>query len=170
MKILKKIVQKVILLLLLLFGIGFLSRILYKILGVKMGRNACLHRKCEIYGAFNNICLSDNSEVNYGVFLLCKDKIMIGKNSTIAYKSIILTSANPHGPYNKLSSLYPAITAPVIIGDDCWIGAGAILLPGVTIGNGSIVAAGAVVTRDVPPGVLVAGVPAIVKKILTIKD
>jgi acetyltransferase-like isoleucine patch superfamily enzyme len=50
--------------------------------------------------------------------------------------------------------------APIVIEDDVWIGAGAIVLPGVTIGRGSVVAAGAVVTADVPPFTVVGGVPA----------
>jgi acetyltransferase-like isoleucine patch superfamily enzyme len=50
--------------------------------------------------------------------------------------------------------------APIIIGDDAWLGAGAVILPGVTIGNGAIVGAGAVVRDDVPPMTVVAGVPA----------
>lgn len=164
MRAIRRILQTLLHALLYLFGIGYASNVLYKLLGVHIHSKAFMHRKCEIYGSYNNIYLSENSEVNAGAFLLCKDIITIGKNSTIAYKASILTSANPHGPYNKLSSMYPAMTAPVVIGDDCWIGAGAIILPGVTIGNRSIVAAGAVVTRDVPEGVLVAGVPAMVKK------
>jgi len=51
-------------------------------------------------------------------------------------------------------------TTPVVIGDDIWIGANAVILPGVTIGSHSVVAAGSVVTKDVPPHSLVAGVPA----------
>ena len=57
-------------------------------------------------------------------------------------------------------------TTPVTIEDDIWIGANAVILPGVTIGNHSVVAAGAVVTKDIPPHSLVAGVPAkIIKQI-----
>lgn len=54
----------------------------------------------------------------------------------------------------------PVEAAPVVIGQDVWIGMGAILLPGVTIGDGAIVGAGAVVTTDVPAGSVVSGVPA----------
>ncbi len=52
------------------------------------------------------------------------------------------------------------VTAPVVLQDHVWIGAGAIILPGVTIGRGAVVAAGAIVTQDVPPKTLVGGVPA----------
>lgn len=95
---------------------------------------------------------------------MAKDRIEIGENSTLAYGVTILTSANPNGPENKLSELYPKMTTPVIIGADVWVGANATILPGVNIGDFSIVAAGAIVTKNVPSGVLVAGNPAVVKK------
>ena len=95
--------------------------------------------------------------------------ITIGKNSTLAYRVLITTSANPNSPYNSLIEFYPPIHKEVHIGDNCWIGAGAIILPGVSIGNGSVVAAGAVVNKDVPDNVMVAGVPAVVKKHLCSK-
>ena len=56
------------------------------------------------------------------------------------------------------------MTAPVVIQDNVWVGANATILPGVTIGSMSVVAAGAIVTKDVPSGVLVAGDPAVIKK------
>lgn len=96
--------------------------------------------------------------------MLAFDTIKIGKNSTLAYQTTILTSANPNGPFNNLSKIYPPIKAPVIIGDNVWIGARTVILPGVTIGNNVVVAAGSVVTKDVPDNCLVAGVPAIIKK------
>jgi len=49
---------------------------------------------------------------------------------------------------------------PVRIGVNCWIGAGALIMPGVTVGDNSVIAAGAVVTRNIPPNVIAAGVPA----------
>lgn len=142
------------------------SHSIYKMLGVKMleGGGQQMSPYCGIIGNYSNIILHANSEINSFCMLLAKDRIELGENSTLAYGVSILTSANPHGPKNKLATLYPAMTAPVIIGDNVWVGANATILPGVTIGNFSIVAAGAVVIKDVPSGVLVAGNPAIVKK------
>lgn len=77
---------------------------------------------------------------------------------------MINTSANPNAEYNELGEIYPPVYKEVHIGDNCWIGAGAIILPGVTIGNGCVVAAGALVNQDVPDNVMVAGIPAVVKK------
>ena len=96
--------------------------------------------------------------------LLAKDRIELGENSTLAYGVTILTHADPSSPKYKLSKLYPPKQAPVIIEHDCWIGANATILPGVTIGDFSVVAAGSVVTKDVPSCVVVAGNPAVVKK------
>lgn len=120
-----------------------------------------------VVGNYSNIILHKNSEINDGCYLLAKDKIEIGENSTLAYRVTILTGADPNGPYNALSKLYPPLIAPVIIGNDVWIGANSTILPGVTIGDYAVVAAGSIVTKDVPSGTLVAGVPATVKKYLT---
>ena len=117
-----------------------------------------------VIGKYQNIWLHDNSEIERGCFLLAKDKIEIGVNSTLAYGVTILTGADPNGPLNKLSTLYPPLKAPVKIGNNCWIGANATILPGVTIGDMVVVAAGAVVTKNVPSNVMVAGNPAVIKK------
>jgi len=112
-------------------------------------------RSFRLVGKYSNIYLGKNAEIRSGCYLIARDKIIIGENSTLAYGTTILTTADPNGPYKK---------APVVIGDNVWIGANVTILPGVTIGDYVVVAAGAVVTKDVPSGVLVAGVPAIVKK------
>ena len=140
------------------------SHFWYVCLGVNfVGEGARLSYPC-VKGDYRNLVLHKNSEINSNVFLLAKDTIEIGENSTLAYGVSIITSANPNAPYNKLAELYPPQTAPVVIGKNVWIGANATILPGVRIGDFSVVAAGSVVTRDVPPGVLVAGIPASVKK------
>lgn len=119
---------------------------------------------CTIIGDFSNIELGEHVEINTGVFITAKAKVKIGENSTLAYQASLYTSAYPNGPWNELSKIYPKIREEIIIGKNVWIGARAIILPGVHIGDFSVVAAGSVVTQDVPSGVLVAGVPAIIKK------
>lgn len=85
--------------------------------------------------------------------------IEIGNHVTISHRCIIAShmATNVATPLQKI---YPPAAAPVRIRDGAWICTGAIVLPGVTIGENAVVAAGAVVTRDVPANTLVAGVPA----------
>ena len=136
----------------------------YKKLGIQVSDNVHISNHIQVVGAYNNIIMHKNSEINDECFLLAKDRIEIGENSTLGYKVTILTSANPNGPYNLLSKIYPAMRSPVIIGDNVWVGANATILPGVKIGNFSVIAAGSVVIKDVPDGVMVAGNPATIKK------
>lgn len=139
----------------------------YKLLGVNYLMGGGRISPHTLVGDYRHLYLHSNAEINKGCFLLAKERIEIGENSTLAYGVTVLTSANPNGPKNELAKLYPAMTAPVIIGANCWIGANATLLPGVSIGDFSIVAAGSIVTKSVPSGVLVAGNPAVIKKRLT---
>lgn len=141
------------------------SRKWYESLGVKyLGTGQFMSPDCRVVGRYSNIVLHANAEINKYCMLLAKNLIEIGENSTLAYGASVLTSANPNGPKNKLAELYPAMTAPVVIGANVWVGANATILPGVTIGDMSVVAAGSIVTKDVPSGVLVAGNPAVIKK------
>jgi acetyltransferase-like isoleucine patch superfamily enzyme len=90
--------------------------------------------------------------------------LRIGSRVMIASHVIITTRSHPV----RLPRYAIVEDAPIDIGDDVWIGAGAVILPGVSIGNGAVVAAGAVVSSSVPPHTLVAGIPA--KVIRTLQD
>jgi acetyltransferase-like isoleucine patch superfamily enzyme len=79
---------------------------------------------------------------------------------TLAERVLILTHANVGYADHPLQGLFPASAAPVVLERGCFVGASATILPGLTIGRESFVAAGSVVTRDVAPRTLVAGVPA----------
>ncbi len=142
----------------------------YEILGVKKTDKRCRFfiGNPKLVGEYSNLIMHDNSEIERNCFILAKAKIEIGENSTLAYGVSIITGADPNGPKNKLSKLYPPLKALVVIGNDCWIGANAIILPGVTIGDCVMVAAGSVVNRDIPSNVLVAGCPAVIKKELKV--
>ncbi len=114
-----------------------------------------------------HISLGDNSYVNFNcVFLDCND-IIVGSDVLIAPAVQIYAVAHPVLPEDRLipgggrgeTARHYDITAPVRIGDQCWIGGGAIIMPGVSIGAGTTIGAGAVVTRDIPPRVLAVGNP-----------
>jgi len=85
--------------------------------------------------------------------------VFIGDRASIAPRVTLITSSGPN-----LSKIKPYVKVvnkgKITIESDAWIGAGAIILPNVTIGRGAVVGAGAVVTKDVPPYTVVAGVPA----------
>ena len=155
---------------LLKFPIIRYKQFVYSLLGVKCAQkgNKYFIGNPRVIGDYSNICMHENSEIERCCFLLAKDKIEIGENSTLAYGVSIITGADPNGPKNKLSKFYPPLHAPVVIGNDCWIGANAIILPGVTIGDCVMVAAGSVVNKDIPSNVLVAGSPAVIKKHLEV--
>ncbi len=86
------------------------------------------------------------------------DKLFIGDRVSIAQRVTLVTGQSPN--WSRLVKVYPSHGGRITIENDAWIGAGAIILPDVTIGEGAVVGAGAVVTRDVPPYTVVVGVPA----------
>jgi acetyltransferase-like isoleucine patch superfamily enzyme len=149
--------------------VPFLRRIkffIYRQLGATLEDNARISSGCTFLLDYENLIMKKNSEINKGCFLLLRDKFILGENSTLAYNVSIYTSANPNGPKNKLSKIYPKKQAPIIIGDNVWVGANSVILPGVTIGDYSVIAAGSVVNKDVPSGYLYGGVPSkMIKKL-----
>lgn len=106
-----------------------------------------------------NVFVGSDLGINHGVFILGSCKIIIGNNVVLSARSMLIDSSLdiPSFAYTYKPN---HAGAPIVIGDSVWIGAGAIVLPGVKIGEKSIVAAGAVVTRSIPPFSLAAGVPA----------
>jgi galactoside O-acetyltransferase len=108
-----------------------------------------------VYGADR---LRFGSQVDVGEFVVLRANggITIGSRVLIAAHATLTTRGHPIDPprYGR------TVDGPVVLEDDVWVGAAAVILPGVTVGQGSIVGAGAVVTRDVPPFSVVAGVPA----------
>lgn len=137
---------------------------LYKMAGVKISEGVRIEYGVQILGYPDNISLKQNVEIAQGVYFHARDKIVIGRNSSISPFVKIITNQNPNLPYNELKKYYKSFEKPVIIGDNTYVGTGAIILPGVTIHKMSVVAAGAVVTKNVPSYSVVAGIPAKVVK------
>ncbi|MEG1050212.1 MAG: sugar O-acetyltransferase, partial [Oscillospiraceae bacterium] len=115
----------------------------------------------------NNIFFGDNCEVNMNCTFLDDNKIIIGDNALIAPNVQIYTAFHPTNAADRFGkatkdrsfAFCKTQTAPVIIGDNVWIGGGSIILPGVTIGDNAVVGAGSVVTRDIPSNVIAYGNP-----------
>jgi galactoside O-acetyltransferase len=105
------------------------------------------------------IKIKDNTYINHGCYLSGEGGLYIGEKVLIGPYSMFLSGGHE---INDQESIYHSkLTArPIHISDDCWVGAGAKILGGVKLGRGSVVAAGAVVTRNVPDYAVVAGVPA----------
>ncbi len=106
-----------------------------------------------------NISIGDNSWLGAGSQIYGNGNVSIGNHVLIAAQVVVNTVShnyeNPEVPIN----LQGLNVAPVVIEDDVWIGLGAKILQGVTVGRGAIIAAGAVINKDVPPYAIVAGVP-----------
>ncbi|KAA6212094.1 sugar O-acetyltransferase [Streptomyces albofaciens JCM 4342] len=108
-----------------------------------------------------NTTFGENVFVNQGCTFMDKGGIRIGNGVMIGPKVSLITGGHPLPLAERREYLS---FAPIVVEDDVWIGASAVILQGVTIGAGAVVAAGAVVTRDVPARTLVVGVPARVIK------
>ena len=125
-------------------------------------------QKVENFGLFppfytdygKNITVGKNVFINEGCCFQDQGGITIGDNCLIGQQVVIATLNHDLCP-DKRANMLPA---PVAIGNNVWIGAHATILAGVTIGDNAVVAAGAVVTKDVPENTVVAGVPAKVIK------
>ena len=117
-----------------------------------------------INNAVGDVIIGDHTRI--GLHNTIIGPVEIGNNVNLA-QGITVTALNHNfSDTNKRIDEQGVSTTPVTIEDDVWIGANAVILPGVTIGEHCVVAAGAVVTKDVPPHSLVAGVPAkVIKKI-----
>lgn len=114
-----------------------------------------------------NIYFGDNCEVNMNCTFLDDNRIVIGDNALIAPNVQIYTAFHPTNAADRFGRPQPdgsfafckTQTAPVVIGKNCWIGGGTIILPGVTIGDNVTIGAGSVVTHDIPSNSIAYGSP-----------
>lgn len=120
-------------------------------------------------GTEANLTFGDNVYVNEGFYLVCNISVSIGSRVLIAPDVVIIdddghpldwAARHDYWPKTPQDRLERKIGAPIIIEDNVWIGTRAIILKGVTIGEGSVIAAGAVVIHSIPGKVLAGGVPA----------
>jgi acetyltransferase-like isoleucine patch superfamily enzyme len=132
-----------------------------RVLGIPLGPGSGIYLGCRIwsYGPgqlrAGDLRIGANCRVNRDCCLDARSGLRIGNNVSISPEVMILTTGHAYDDPG-----FGLVGAPVVIEDRVWIGTRAMIMPGVTIGRGAVVAAGAVVTKNVAPGDVVAGVPA----------
>jgi acetyltransferase-like isoleucine patch superfamily enzyme len=147
---------------------------------IRIGKDTHIRGQLLVFKYGGEIEIGNNSYIGEGTRVWSGEKIVIGNNVLISH-NVNIVDTNSHeldsteravrykklieaGPWENKGSI---LTSPIVIQDDCWISFGAIILKGITIGKGAVVAAGSVVTKDVPDYAVVAGNPARIVKYTT---
>jgi maltose O-acetyltransferase len=123
--------------------------------GIAVG-HALVEPGCFFFG--DGVQLGDWAWINHRCYFDSRDRIVVGERCSLAMEVMLCTSGHLPGDAGKRAGAY--VSGPIVIGAGSWLGTRATVLGGVTIGEGCIVAAGAVVTEDLEPHGLYAGVPA----------
>ena len=127
---------------------------LLRMFGAKVGAHCAGRNSCKIWQPWN-LMLGDWVALSEDCDIYAVDKIKIGSRTTISRGAFLCCASH------DITSVAMELTyAPIAIGSDAWVAGRGIVMPGVTIGDGAVVAAGAVVTKDVPPWTVVGGNPA----------
>jgi len=154
-----------------LMAMDLIRYVFYKLAGVH------IEGRCIIYGPLTvrpvggakNITIGKGSFLNTEIRFGCpKDRIAIGRNCQIGPRVCFETMS--HGMVYEPGKGRGRFSKPIVVEDEVWIGCGAIILQGVTIGKGAVVSAGSVVSKDVEPLTVVGGVPAKLLKKIDVND
>jgi len=147
-----------------LIPIHHLRCFFYRLAGIKIGKGSTVHMGARFYDP-KNIIIGQDTVVGEGAVLDGREKLIIGNHVAISTEVMIYNSQHVIEHEDFIAK-----DAPVEIEDYCFIGPRVIVLPGVKIGRGAVVGAGAVVTKDVAPFTVVGGVPAKIIKERKNKD
>ena len=131
-----------------------IRRFFYRLAGVRIGVGSTLHMGTRFYQP-SNISIGKDTIIGEGAVLDGRAELRIGDHVDFASEVMIYNCQ-----HDIQSEDFHAVCGKVVIEDYVFVGPRAIILPGVTIGNGAVIAAGAVVTKDIPPMSIVGGVPA----------
>ena len=121
-----------------------------------LGADSIIHSHVIVYSP-QKVAIGSRSTVAEFVHIWGNGGVTIGNEVMIASHAVI--TSQTHDP-DAGKSRYTSIESPVVIEDNVWIGAGVIILPGIRVGSGAVIGAGSVVTKDVPSGWIVKGIPA----------
>lgn len=137
---------------------------LLQLFGAKIGKNCRVQGSAEIWQPWM-LTTGDNCWIDGGSKIYSAAPIALGSNCVVSEGAFLCAAS-----HDIASQIFELATAPITMGDGAWIASRAIVLPGMKIGEGAVVAAGAVVTKDVAPWTVVGGNPATVIKKRDLKD
>lgn len=143
------------------FALGRLRRELLRLAGVRIGPRTVFVGSVWIAGGSRparNVSFGADCMINDGCRFDTAAPIVVGDNVYLGHDVALITATHDVGTAHRRAHSF--VARPITIGDGSWIGARAVLMPGITVGRGAIVAAGAVVTKPVADGTVVGGVPA----------
>lgn len=129
---------------------------------LSLGDYSIIESYCCINNSVGDVIIGNHTRIGIGNTII--GPVCIGNNVNLAQNITVTALNHNYSDPDILIDKQGFTTSAITISDDVWIGANAVILPGVTIGRHSVIAAGAVVTKDVLPNSLVAGVPAVIKK------
>lgn len=134
---------------------------LLRLIGFKIGNGSVMWGMPKFVGKGNiykRLTIGDGCWFNVGCYLDLAAPISIGDTVAFGHDVLLLTNTHEIGGVDQRAGTL--VAKPIVIGSGSWLGARCTILPGVVIGEGAVVAAGALVTKDVPANTLVAGIPA----------
>jgi acetyltransferase-like isoleucine patch superfamily enzyme len=146
-------------------------RVFYSHNSIQLGRNCSVHEYTIIKSKGGNVLIGENTFISSFVNISAVGNVHIGRNVMLANGCRIETGTHGFTDLEHPMKEQPAKSCGIRIEDDCWLGAGVKVLDNVRIGHGSVIGAGSVVTKDLPPYSIAAGVPArLIKKRRTIDE
>ncbi|MGF1765953.1 acyltransferase [Enterovibrio makurazakiensis] len=138
----------------------FLKTCLLGLVGAKFGKNVDIYPGVWICPG-RNLVVGDNVNLAKDVLITTSGGVSIGDRTLVGYRTQILSSNHTIPPIGQPFPISGDQHSKVVIENDVWIGANCVITPGVTIGEGAVIAGGSVVTKDVLPNTIVGGVPAV---------
>lgn len=151
------------------FASGYVRGRLYRLAGLDIDPSVFIMANLELVSGtrnhMKNLHIGAGTKISTHVIINCDADVSIGENVTLGPLVRLYTTSHELGPGSHRCPT-EVVAKPIVIEKGCWLAMGVMVLPGVTIGHGSVVASGAVVDKDVPPDSYVAGVPAqVVRKL-----
>ena len=141
---------------------------LMKEMFAEIGENCYIEPPFHANWGGKHVHFGKNVYANFGLTMVDDTHIYVGDYTLFAPNVVVATAGHPIDPELRARGLQ--YNAAVHIGKNCWIGAGALIMPGVTIGDNTVIGAGSVVTRDIPAGVVAVGNPCRVMREITERD